>query len=192
MKIKHNLNSHGFTLMEILFVLLIIALIVSFAVPAIRSARLDAKNAQAKTALKKLAEARRSFYQYNNGVDIHGGELVYTPNNLEGLRTTISTEPCNTPSATGKPSSSYGSSSLLPDYLFRCGFLDWRDFAGLPYEFKTCYLNGVGDNRCEPKDRYAIAYSANDEEVGNKYRLSCGYYMYIGTDMKVQEVECSD
>lgn len=191
MKIKHNLNSHGFTLMEILFVLLIIALIVSFAVPAIRSARLDAKNAQAKTALKKLAEARRSFYQYNNGVDITGNSVAYAPNELEQLRSDISTLPCDAPSATGKPSNSYGLSGS-PDYLFRCGFLDWRDFAGLPYEFKICYLNGYGDNRCEPKDRYAIAYSANDEEVGNKYRLSCGYYMYIGTDMKVQEVECSD
>ena len=59
--------------MEILFVLLVIALVVSFAVPAIRSVRYDVYNSRAKAALKKLAEARRSYYQQTKGSDISGG-----------------------------------------------------------------------------------------------------------------------
>ena len=44
--------------MEILFVLLVIALVVSFAVPAIRSVRYDVYNSRAKAALKKLGTSK--------------------------------------------------------------------------------------------------------------------------------------
>lgn len=62
----------GFTLMELLFVLLVIALVLSFALPAYRSVRYDMRNSSAKAALRKLAEARRSFYQYSKGADVTG------------------------------------------------------------------------------------------------------------------------
>ena len=56
--------------MEVLFVLLVIGLVLSFALPAFRAIRYDIQNSRAQNALEKLVEARRSFYQYNKGVDI--------------------------------------------------------------------------------------------------------------------------
>ena len=45
----------GFTLMEILAVLLVIAVVVSMAAPVFRAIRFEVKNSQAKAAASKLA-----------------------------------------------------------------------------------------------------------------------------------------
>ena len=52
-------SKKGFTLMEILAVLLIIAVVLSFAIPAFRSVRFEQRNSSAKAGVKKLSEAER-------------------------------------------------------------------------------------------------------------------------------------
>ena len=61
------MNKKGFTLMEILAVLLVIAVVVSMAVPVLRSVRYEVKNGQAKNAAHKLAQAVRTYYQVSRG-----------------------------------------------------------------------------------------------------------------------------
>lgn len=171
----------GFTLMEILFVLLVIALIISFAVPAIRSVRYDVYNSKAKAALRKLAEARRSYYQYTKGSDVSGGfsaspqESVYA-----------GTE-CNNVAASGIPGARVPSDL---GQLFACGFLDWKDFAGLPYSFVLCGTSRpIGAKPCvalgDNPSGIVYAGAMGDDNAGSKYKSTTGYFMSVGQDMQV-------
>ena len=55
------MNKQGFTLMEILAVLLVIAVVTTFAVPVIKSVRKEVQYRQATFAAAKMAEAVRAF-----------------------------------------------------------------------------------------------------------------------------------
>ena len=174
----------GFTLMEILFVLLVIALVVSFAVPAIRTVRYDLYNARAKAALKKLAEARRSYYQYTKGADVSGS---FDASSLQ----TFAEEACNDVAASGIPGSR---SNSHVGQLFSCNFLDWKDF-DLPYTFLICGTADapVGAYPCfnykssNPDEIIYAAAMGNSSAAGSKYSRS--YSMSIGQDLKVWDSE---
>ena len=119
----------GFTLMEVLAVLLIIAVVASMTVPLLRKVNYQVKNSQAKTAALKLAEALRSYYQTNRGYSI-------TPSEFSALDESVIMAPaseCASPVATGIPSSTTGTQEVKQ--LFACGYLSFKDFKGLPYKF---------------------------------------------------------
>lgn len=172
----------GFTLMEILFVLLVIALVVSFAVPAIRSVRYDVYNSRAKAALKKLAEARRSYYQQTKGSDIT------TSSFSAASAGTYAGKSCQAVAASGIPGSRTTSSV---DQLFACGFLDWRDFDGLPYTFHICSLGTTSASApCKSLDTTnSIVYvgALGNNDAGDKYKSASNYFMSIGMDMQVRD-----
>lgn len=171
----------GFTLMEILFVLLVIALVVSFAVPAIRSVRYDVYNSRAKAALKKLAEARRSYYQQTKGSDISGG--------FSGsVAESYASYTCQDVAASGIPGSRTNSDV---SQLFACGFLDWRDFVDLPYNFIMCGTSRpIGSQPCIALDGSNTVYAAAmgiQGQAGSKYESPSQYFMSIGADMQVRD-----
>ena len=171
----------GFTLMEILFVLLVIALVVSFAVPAIRSVRYDVYNSRAKAALKKLAEARRSYYQQTKGSDISGG--------FGGsVAESYASYTCQDVAASGIPGSRTNSDV---SQLFACGFLDWRDFVDLPYNFIMCGTSlPIGSQPCIALDGSNMVYAAAmgiQGQAGSKYESPSQYFMSIGADMQVRD-----
>ena len=168
----------GFTLMEILLVLLVIALVLSFAVPAIRSIRYDVYNSRAKAALKKLAEARRSYYQYTKGSDVTGSFSGTDAGNYAATS-------CVDISASGIPGSRQTSAV---SQLFACGFLDWRDFE-VPYTFLICGGDqAIGSVPCVALGQnvsntvYAAAV-ANGTGAGSKYQAD--YFMSVAQDMQV-------
>ena len=175
----------GFTLMEILFVLLVIALVLSFALPAFRAIRYDVQNSKAKNALMKLAEARRSFYQYNKGMDIAstGGEgNSYFETNKVSSYTASTCLP--TTATTGIPA--IVQSSAAVSQLFACKFLDWHDFEGLPYTFYIC--NGSSAQSFEPcKVKGRLAGAIGNSNAGSKYNSTANYRMYISTTMQVTD-----
>ena len=173
----------GFTLMEILFVLLVIALVVSFAVPAIRSVRYDVYNSRAKAALKKLAEARRSYYQQTKGSDISGGFSGSVAENY------VSPDyKCQDVAASGIPGSRTNSDV---SQLFACGFLDWRDFVDLPYNFIMCGTSRpIGSQPCIALDGSNTVYAAAmgiQGQAGSKYESTSQYFMSVGADMQVRD-----
>lgn len=175
--------------MEILFVVVVIALLLSFAMPAFRSVRYDIKNARAQHALKKLAEARRSFYQYSKGVDLNydGGENVgyFSAADAQTLATETDTYKCQNLAASGVPGGSVSKVEIRQ--LFLCKFLDWRDFVDLPYTFYVCNVNAA--KITVPCNRLGVyAGAVGTSEAGSKY-VSSAYYMYVGQDMQVHEVE---
>ena len=124
----------GFTLMEVLAVLLIIAVVASMTVPLLRRVNYQVKNSQAKTAALKLAEALRSYYQTNRGYSIAPG-AHFDPTDSDDLSDIVMApaSECASPVATGIPSASAGTQEVRQ--LFACGYLSFKDFKGIPYQF---------------------------------------------------------
>lgn len=179
--------------MEILAVILVIAVVVSLAVPIFRAVRFDLRNAQAKGSLKKLDQAIRTFYQDSRGSNI-------TPTCFSGVagvancsNAPLSSSACTNRGATGIPSQTVAPRSLV-DELFGCGYLNPKDFAGLPYKFHVCIPNDGGNNaECSLPlvNSYAVATGVDVARAGKKYIQNYGtkkYHMFINsTNMKLDD-----
>ena len=138
---KSNLCAKsGFTLVEILFVLLVIMAIIGFALPAFRAIRFSVRNARAQDALAKLGEARASFYQSTKGWDIRSGpSSKFTGEDAKAWMSDSDKSQCLSPALTGVPATKFSITAKAPvSQLFACGFLDWHDFVDLPYNFYIC------------------------------------------------------
>ena len=180
----------GFTLMEMLAVILVIAVVFSFAVPVLRMVRLEMKNSQARLAAQKLAEAVRSFH-----VDTHGGrvqEVCFLGElNSDGTNDVIKpTEGCGLDAKkAGVPHAP--TAPVGPAQLFACGYLSYKDFARLPYNFCTkkkspcnaaCDTNTTGN----PQVGNLFAVACGTENAGSKYQASKGC-IYVDARMKAQD-----
>ena len=176
---KYIQNQKGFTLMEVLFVALVIATIVAFALPAIRSARVDAQNARAKAALKKLAEARRTYYQ-----NTRGGTFSFSYFNATNIDDWVSAS-CSVSASSGVPGKAIVQDSAQD--LFACGLLNRKDFINLPYQFYIC--PGDRSGPCDEK-KFVMATATPGAGI-TKYEPP--YYMYASTrDMEVYDTNNPD
>lgn len=175
----------GFTLMELLAVLLVIAVVVSMAVPAFRAVRYEIKNSQAKTAAKKMAEAIRTYYQDSRGYTITG---CFTPSQDEVART--KPESCDSPGAKGIPAYKNGRGSNDVDQLFACGYLSYKDFLKLPYEFcannSASFPSGWGTTPSVVGKVYVVAGGVKADGSGDKYQKSKGV-IYVDNRMIVKD-----
>ena len=153
----------GFTLMEILAVILVIAVVVAMASPVFRAVRFEMRHAQARTGAKKVAEAVKSYYQASRGQVLKG---CFSP--MEDTIITTGPTDCNSPAATGKPGSRNDSTDV--EQLFACGYLSAKDFTGLPYKF--CTYKPTELTNAIPTDLvnsfYAVVYAV-DDHAGSKY-----------------------
>ncbi len=132
------MNTKGFTLMEILAVLLILAVVTMFSLPAVRATRSLMQHHQAKSAAIKMAEAMRVYYQNTKGYLITGqlrGKLI--DNDARTFSVISAAEQsCNNTAMTGIPSTTASTSRTSSmAQLFACDYLSTKDFAGLPYTF---------------------------------------------------------
>lgn len=135
------MQKNGFTLMEILAVVLIVALVASMAIPVYHTVRNEMRYNQARAAAAKMADALRSFYVRSRGASITANSC-FTPTTSAGANV-IFEKTCSDITASGIP----GNKSCSSPYchvkqLFACGYLSYRDFASLPYEFCVCDPNG--------------------------------------------------
>jgi prepilin-type N-terminal cleavage/methylation domain-containing protein len=168
---------NGFTLMEVLAVILVIAVVASMATPAFRSVRHEMKQAQAKTATQKVAEAVKTYYQVSRGQLL---QVCFSPTTATGKALMASTS-CTNPGATGIPHSATAlqyvpatatnnADDTEAGRLFACGYLSYKDFASLPYTFCTYEPTGLpaAEGRVVTDRIYALAF-ANSESAGHKY-----------------------
>ena len=126
----------GFTLMEILAVLLVIAVLASFAVPAVRSIMAQVRYQRAKVAGAKLAEAIRVFYTDSKGYRITGS---ISGANI-GTTIAASATDCANPAISGiPPYETANAGDIDVSQLFYCNYLAVKDFQGLAsYTFNVC------------------------------------------------------
>lgn len=167
----------GFTLMELLAVLLVIAVVVSMAAPVFRAVRYEIKNSQAKNAAKKMAEAMHSYYQASRGHKVTG---CFTPTASAGL-TLIKTaaSSCKAPGAEGVPAAKAGTGTVDVSQLFACGYLSYKDFMSLPYEFcandTDSFPAGWGTKPSTSVGKvYVLAGGVKADGSGDKYQKSKG------------------
>lgn len=177
----------GFTLMELLAVLLVIAVVVSMAAPAFRAVRYEIKNSQAKNAAKKMAEAMHSFYQASRGRRVTG---CFTPTqDLNIIRAASST--CSSPGAEGIPAYKSGTGTVSVQQLFACGYLSYKDFITLPYQFcannSQSFPSGWGSTPSGVTGKvYVLAGGVKADGSGDKYQKSKGV-IYVDGRMVVRD-----
>ena len=121
-------NKQGFTLMEILAVLLVIAVIASFAVPLIKSVRREMRYQKAKAAAVQLAEAVRSFYTDTKGC-LATTDPTTQPDGFFGPDAASGT--CPEIAKTGIPCRQ----TVAATAVFGCGYISPKMFVDLPYNF---------------------------------------------------------
>ena len=181
------MNKRGFTLIEVLAVLLILAVIASLLVPGVRAARFEIKNAQAKAAAKKLIEGINN-YRFAS----RGGSVTFPAGGFTGSFATT----CDSAINTGIPGNA-ASVSMSVTQLAPCGFLSAKDFRGLPYKFyygdtlpsATVSAIPAGDK----KGAVVLMAIASNENAGPKYYNSgtVKYAIYIDSRLEPMEYEAS-
>lgn len=148
------MHKNGFTLMEVLAVLLIIALVASMAVPVYRTVRNEMRYNQARGAAAKMADALRTFYVRSRGAAISVNSC-FTPSTSAGANVVFETG-CTDITASGIPGrNSCSGTNCDVKQLFGCGYLSYRDFASLPYTFCVCDPNGSASG-CNNKSNLLV------------------------------------
>lgn len=165
--------------MELLAVLLVIAVVVSMAAPVFRAVRYEIKNSQAKTAAKKMAEAMHSYYQATRGYKVTGCFIPTQPDGKTIILTPASA--CASPGADGIPAYKKSRSADGIKQLFACGYLSYKDFASLPYEFcandSESFPSGWGTKPSGPDSLgkvYVLAGGVKADGSGEKFQKSNG------------------
>ena len=189
----------GFTLMEMLAVLLVIAIVLSFAVPAYRSIRYEMYYHRAKTAAVKMAEAIRSYYQQTKGYVItDGSSFTGTGSGTDSVAGILgSSDTCNNPAATGIPSTE-GTRTSTVEQLFKCGYLNAKDFVGLPYRFSACDPFAADpDTNCPPANgKQGLVQVFGLEGAGKKFYKPDGSNaeaaFSVKRDLTIKEHEALD
>lgn len=163
--------------MEILAVLLIIAVILSFAIPAYNSIRFDQRNNLAKEGVKRLSEAIRSYYQNTKGVQITGH---FTGTGLGAVPA------CNDLSSSGVPGRGKTENIMQ---LFACGYLSGAEYSELPYTFYSCLDPNTHNTTCHGRP-YAVAVGTTETAAGKKYIKKYNdvpYYIYLDDALRVTD-----
>jgi len=159
-------NRKGFTLMEILAVLLVIAVIASFAVPVVKSVRREMRYQKAKVAGMQLAEAVRSFYTDTKGCLAIDEEGFYAPDAAEA---TVC--PANHTITTGVPGNC--ESNLKARIVFACNYISPKMFIDLPYTFRVY----------DPRVYSTMGTFIEGDEEGSERKF------FINRDMTINEDE---
>ena len=156
--------------MEVLAVLLVIAVIASFAVPVVKSVRRTMRYQKAKAAGIQLAEAIRSFYTDSKGcLQFHDSEAL----GFSGADAAAGGAcPSNNPIRTGIPvCSDEAKAATAPTAVFTCGYLSAKMFVDLPYTFKV----------------YDPRITENGEFVTGTENMTDGRYFTVNRDMTITE-----
>ena len=178
----------GFTLMEILAVLLLIAVVLSLAMPVLRSVRHEMRNSQAKAATKKLADAIKTYYIASRGGKFLVAHSCFTPTTTAGKAIiTKAGSACDTPGATGIPTKDSNATAVKIEQLFACGFLSYKDFAHLPYTFCAGKSSSLpSSNPTGMVDHIVATAYGSSAAAGSKYNTT-SKYIFVDDSMQAKD-----
>ncbi len=127
-------NKKGFTLIEIMAVVIIIGILAALSIPNLIGYARDSRNDRAKTALYNIAQGYKSFRNDFAWVSVSPLGPLAKQNLTEG----VSTQSCNINNFTGtNPTAGFAT-------LIQCSYIDNIDYDKLRYKF---YL-GNGNGAC--------------------------------------------
>jgi len=101
---KQRARDSGFTLLEVLFVIAIVAILATIAIPAYQSFVIEGRRADGQTALENLANRMERYYQDNN---TYAGATIATGNASDVLSSATSLQGFYTLSITAQDATSY-------------------------------------------------------------------------------------
>ena len=167
-------RKQGFTLMEVIAVLLTLALVIRFMSPMFRRVRDEVRYQQARSAAVKMADAIRSYYQNTKGYIPEGcigkGGACVAP-------AVAASRPCNDVAASGIPPTDDDRSVSLW-LLFACDYLQAKDFAGLPYNFSS-----DAEQIFTQDDPYLVKVDPRVDESGPRHQSG----FYVSRDMSIRK-----
>ena len=145
--LKNNQNSGGFTLIEVLVVVLIIGILTSVALPQYQRSVTKARFAQAKIAANALAQAEEVYYATH---------MEYTPvlDNLDvSIDVTSYPTSCSSESSDCSYGTSWGRCRLIKNGRVYCYILEGILFYAIFFEENTyrtgqkiCFASKIGDH----------------------------------------------
>ncbi len=133
----------GFTLMEVLAVVMVLALVGAMAVPSFRASNAEQRFRRAKISLMKLGQAIRTMENDGNCVNTDpSDEKNYSFVGTESddflpTNANLTYDDCGTTGVPRRsiPSATGACNALTIKWIFFCGDFRAKDFIGLPYKF---------------------------------------------------------
>ena len=182
------MNKRGFTLMEVLAVVLMMAVVASLAIPGVRAARFETKHSQAKAAAKQLITGINNYRVTTRGGTVESG-IVKGGEQYFG-------DKCETATigSTGIPAQTAG---MPLTQLAPCGFVSAKDFRELPYQFyygsaipSTLKENIAGTGKV--LGEIVLVAVGKDSKAGKYYNANLSepkYAIYIDSELTPKEYE---
>lgn len=161
-------NNKGFTLTEVMVVVIVIGILVALSIPYLIGYVREAKNDRAKAMLYVVAQGYRNFKTDYPSIILNShGPLVKQNNNTNCTPTDLITQ------------SSHGYSDLI-----KCSYIPNKKYSDFQYDF---YIGGSTNNTCTNMTSTALAYMiGTDTASDNRYNTT--YCAYIDRNNTLHEI----
>lgn len=126
-------NRKGFTLMEIMVVVVIIGILAAISIPNLIGYARDGRNDRAKATLSRIAQGYKNFRNDFPWMGVASAVAL----TKQTLNEDFNTQSCNLTSLIGS------NTSVNPSVLIECSYLENIDYEGLRYHF---YIGDGGGN----------------------------------------------
>lgn len=165
-------NNKGFSLIEVLTVVIILGILAALSTPFLRGYVRDARNDRAKSVLFLIAQGVKNFKNDFSYLTVSNtGPLA-----RQNLGTSINTDSCST------ALESVTNNSVGYDFLIKCSYLQNLNYTNYGYNF---YIGGGINNACTSMTNSALAYM-----IGNDGGDYCSNYCaFIDQNNNLHEVK---
>ncbi len=165
-------NNKGFSLIEILTVVIILGILAALSTPFLRGYVRDARNDRAKSVLFLIAQGVKNFRNDFSYLTVSSAGPLARQN----LGTDVTTDSCES-ALNGITNNSVGY-----DFLIKCSYLPNLNYTNYRYNF---YIGGGTNATCTGMTSSALAYM-----IGNDDGDYCSNYcVYIDQNNHLHEIQ---
>ncbi len=158
-------NNKGFSLLEVMTVVIILGILASLSIPYVIGYVRDARNDRAKSVLNMIAQGYKNFRVDFSQYTIDNAGPIIQLTEADGFENHVNFNGCNVALTNNDNEVGF-------DFLIMCSYLQNLDYAALRYNF---YLGGAACNDCGGTANdlaCMIGNEANGTDYDNRY---CAY-----------------